>query len=202
MPRQRKHLPAEERRLAIVHAVLALAARSNPDAITTAAIAGQMGLTQGALFRHFDSKEAVLAEVMRWARHSLLAHIGAATAGITSPLATLEAAFLAHAGFVGRYPGIPRLIFSELQRADNTAAKQEVQLLMQEYGKQLFQWFEAGKQQGELAGDLDTLAAIPLFIGSLQGLVMQSLLMGNIDRIRQDAPRIFRLYCNGIRSTT
>ncbi|MFA7669518.1 MAG: TetR/AcrR family transcriptional regulator, partial [Burkholderiaceae bacterium] len=47
-----KHLPADQRRIVTVEAVLELAGAQNPSDITTAAIAKQMELTQGALFRH------------------------------------------------------------------------------------------------------------------------------------------------------
>ena len=49
--------------------------------------------------------------------------------------------------------------------------------------------------------NLDTEAATLLFIGTIQGLVMQSLLVGDVQRILQDAPRVFALYYRGIRRT-
>ncbi len=61
-----KHLPAEERRAITVETVVELAAEQNPNDITTAAIAKRMGLTQGALFRHFPSKNAIMSAVMEW----------------------------------------------------------------------------------------------------------------------------------------
>ena len=51
-----RHLPADERRAATVEAVVDLAAEQNPSDITTTAIAQRMGLTQGALFRHFPTR--------------------------------------------------------------------------------------------------------------------------------------------------
>ena len=54
-----RHLPADERRAATVEAVVDLAAEQNPSDITTTAIAQRMGLTQGALFRHFPTKEGL-----------------------------------------------------------------------------------------------------------------------------------------------
>ena len=47
--------------------------------------------------------------------------------------------------------------------------------------------------------DLDTEAAAILFIGTLQGLVMQSLLAGDVGHIRHDAPKVFAIYRRGIR---
>ena len=60
MSNQENRLPAEERRAVIIEAVIELAAEQNPKGITTAAIAKRMGLTQGALFRHFPNKDAIL----------------------------------------------------------------------------------------------------------------------------------------------
>jgi hypothetical protein len=60
---------------------------------------------------------------------------------------------------------------------------------------------EAGKAQGELDADLDVDAAAVLFIGTIQGLVMQSLLAGKVSRIRRDAPAVFAIYLRGIERT-
>ena len=196
------HLPAEERRAVIVQTVIELAAEQNPNGITTAAIAERMGLTQGALFRHFPSKAAVQAAVMEWVAEALLARLARATEGAASPLAALEAMFLAHAEFVAQHPGVPHLLFGELQNADKTASKAMVQSLVQRYGERLRELIEQGKAIGELDPDLDTGAAAILFIGTLQGLVMQSLLAGDVDRIRDDAPRVFAIYHRGIRRSS
>jgi hypothetical protein len=60
---------------------------------------------------------------------------------------------------------------------------------------------EEGKAQGELDGHLDTEASAILFIGTIQGLVMQSLLAGDLDSIRQHAPRVFAIFRRGIKGT-
>jgi TetR/AcrR family transcriptional regulator len=68
-----KHLPADERRAVTVEAVVELAGSVNPSEITTAAIAKHMNLTQGALFRHFPTKDAIWQAVMEWVAERLLA---------------------------------------------------------------------------------------------------------------------------------
>jgi hypothetical protein len=93
------------------------------------------------------------------------------------------------------------MMFGELQRAEQTAPKRIVQSLIQRYAERLHRLIEAGKACGELPAELDTEAAATLFIGTIQGLVMQSLLAGNVERIRHDAPRVFAIYRRGIRST-
>ncbi|MDD5241817.1 MAG: TetR/AcrR family transcriptional regulator [Sulfuricella sp.] len=195
-----KHLPADERRAITVEAVVELAASQNPGEITTTAIAKHMNLTQGALFRHFPNKEAIWHAVMEWVAERLLARVDQAARAAGTPLAALEAMFMAHIDFVAKHPGVPRMLFGELQRAGNTPAKQMVQTLINHYGDRLHALIEKGKAQNELTAEVDTIAASTLFIGTIQGLVMQSLLAGGVERMRTDAPGVFVIYRRGIRS--
>ena len=194
-----RHLPAEERRSVTVETVLALAAEQNPSEITTAAISARMHLTQGALFRHFPSKEALWAAVMEWVAERLMQRIERAVAEAPGPLAALRSMFLAHAGFVVEHPGVPRMMFGELQRAEASAPKRMAQTLIRRYGERVRALLAAGQAAGEVAADIDLDAATTLFIGTIQGLVMQSLLAGEPERISREAPAVLALYLRGIR---
>lgn len=197
-----KKIPAEERRNITVEAVIDLAGSSNPDSITTAAIAKHMKLTQGAIFRHFPNKEAIWKAVVEWVARNLMARIDAAAGGIASPVARMEAMFLAHVGFVADHPGAPRMLFGELQGARMTPAKRLAQGVMRQYAARLHDLIADGKACGELRDDLDTEAAAALFIGTIQGLVVQSLIAGDIGKMRVDAPRVFAIYLRGIAADT
>ena len=195
-----KHLPADERRAETVQAVVELAATQNPKEITTSAIAKHMGVTQGALFKHFPSKESILEAVMEWVAEHLLTRVDQAAAAAPSPLAALEAIFMTHIHFVSEHPGVPRMLFGELQNQNDSLPKKMAQTLLRRYGERLRQLLEAGKAQGELAAGLDIEAATVSFIGSIQGLVMQSLLAGEVARLRHNAPGVFAIYRRGIGS--
>lgn len=196
--RERQHLPADERRAVTVQAVLDLAAERNPSEITTQAIADRMSLTQGALFRHFADKDAIWEAVMGWVAERLLARADAAAVEAATPLAALEAMFTAHVAFVADHPGVPRMLFGELQRAGQTPAKRMVQALIARHGARLRDQIERGRASGEIAADVDASAAATLFIGTIQGLVMQSLLAGDVQCIRVDAPRAYAIFRRGI----
>ena len=201
MDQPNKRLTADDRRAVTVEAVVALAAEQNPSEITTAAIATHMHLTQGALFRHFPNKDAIWEAVMQWVADRLLARVERAASSVASPLAALEAMYLAHIGFVVEHPGVPRMIFGELQRAEDSAAKRMVQTLIRRYRARLLALIENGKAVGELDAQLDAAAAATLFIGSVQGLVMQALLLGTSKQMRKNAAASFAIYRRGIAST-
>jgi len=200
MDHPRKRLSADDRRMNTVESVIALAAEQNPSEITTAAIAARMHLTQGALFRHFPNKEAIWQAVMEWVADRLLTRIERAARAARSPLAALEAMYLAHIGFVIEHPGVPRMLFGELQRADDTAAKRMVQTMIRRYRERLRSLIQDGKARGELDPQLDPAAAATLFIGSIQGLIMQALLLGDSQQMRTSAPKAFAIYRRGITS--
>lgn len=194
-----KHLPAKERRMVIVETVIELAGEQNPSEITTAAIAKRMGLTQGALFRHFQNKDAILQAVMEWLAERLMFRIESAVQAELSPLVALERMFMAHVDFITEYPGIPRMLFGQLQCCEATAPKQMAQILIRRYEERLRCLFVQGKMCGELNGELDEEAAATLFVGTIQGLVMQSLLADDVSRMRRNASRVFAIYKQGIR---
>lgn len=119
----RTRLKKHERQRDIVAAVLSLARERGPDAITTQAIADRIGVTQGALFRHFPDKQAMWLAVFKWVHTALGAVLDAAVAKADSPLAQIQHAFLAHVEFIAKHPGVPRALFHELQYPGDSPAR-------------------------------------------------------------------------------
>lgn len=194
----------EIRQAALVAAALRLAAQRSPADITTGELAQVVGITQGAVFRHFASKEALWLAVLDWTAGTLMRRLEAAadaelaTPDQFAPLAALQAVFMAHVDFVVAHPGVPRVIFQELQHAQDTALKARVRGLMQRYRKLLMGLLEQAQAQRLLAPGSDLQAAAVLFIGSIQGLVMQSLISGDVYAMAQQAPAVFTIYLRGL----
>lgn len=194
-----KYLSAEERRGMAVKAVLELAAVQNPADITTTAIAARMGLSQGGIFRHFSSKDEIWRAVMEWVATELYARVSTAAQTAASPLAALEAMFMAHIAFVIEYPGIPRMLFGELQKTESTPAKIAVASLLEQYGKLLAGTLAQGKACGEVESAIPTDVAVSLFVGAVQGLVIKALLFGDMECMTRGAAQTFALFRRAIR---
>jgi TetR/AcrR family transcriptional regulator len=137
---------------------------------------------------------------MEWVADRLLARIDRAAEGTASPLTAMQAMFMSHIDFVVEHPGVPRMMFGQLQSAEETATKKMAQTLIQRYSERVRARIEAGKAIGEITAEVDTHAAATLFIGTIQGLVMQSLLSGDLLRMRADAPNVFAIYQRGLRN--
>lgn len=196
-PRQR--LTTDLRQREIVAAVLALAAERGPDAITTQAIADRMGLTQGAVFRHFADKQAIWLAVFAWVRESLGAVVDAALEKVDSPLARIERTFLAHVAFIAENPGVARVMFHEMQYPGDSPVRAEVREMIDTYRQRLTQLFTQAKAAGELPPDLDARLAPVLFIGAVQGLVIEASLAGDHSAMVKRARKLFGLLLDGYR---
>ncbi|ABL65273.1 TetR/AcrR family transcriptional regulator [Chlorobium phaeobacteroides] len=198
MKRVVKNLSAERRRAVTVETVIELAGEKNPAEITTADIALRMKLTQGALFRHFPTKDALWESVMTWVAGQIFSRVDTAVAQTDSPLAALENMFKSHINFVAHHPGVPGMIFSELQRPVKSEAKKFVETMLSRYGERIKTLLQKGIELGEVDPDLDVAAASVMFIGNIQGLVMQSLIAGDTTVMLQNARPVFSLYKAGI----
>ncbi len=191
-------LSTEERQAEIVATALCLARESSPSLITTADIAAAIGVTQGAVFKHFPTKDAIWLAAMRWVRETLLETLKAAADQAATPLDALAGMFRAHVEFVIAHPGAPRFIFHELQQPADSAAKLEVRAVLQGYRKLLLGRLAESMQRQLVSPDLDPEAAATSFIGLIQGLVMQSMLTGRTAAMRQQADAVFDLYRRGL----
>ena len=191
------HLSRAERQASTVQTVIAMAAEQNPEEITTTAIAKRMGLSQGALFRHFPSKDAVLQAVMAWVAEKILKGLDEASEGKRA-LEALEASFMAHVHFVLAHPGAPRMLFGELQRSKTTPAKQMARTLMVTYNRKVGAMIEQGIVEGDIQPNVHAETSATMFIGIIQGLVMQSLLTDNLYKIEHDSIELFNIYKRGI----
>ncbi|WP_111414420.1 TetR/AcrR family transcriptional regulator [Billgrantia lactosivorans] len=196
----KRTLSAEARRERTIEAVVELSAQDDPANITTGAIARHMRVTQGALFRHFPSKDAIWEAVIGWVGERVMQRLDAAatSAEADGPLAALEAMFHAHIAFIVEHPGVPRLMMGQLQHARPTPARRLVRTLLFRYRERVEQLLGQAQATGELRQGLDIEAAATQFIGTIQGLVMQTLMIGNVSHVARQARGAFELYCHGI----
>jgi len=163
-------------------------------------MADAMGLTQGAVFRHFPTKDAIWLAVMDWVRAELGRVVGEAIAASADPFDALERVLLAHVGFVARHPGIPRLLFAELEDARDTRLKQLIQQVMSGYERRIAGLVAEAKARRLADPRIDEANAAALFLGMVQGLVMQASVFGDRRPMLAQARKVFPLFLAAIRN--
>jgi AcrR family transcriptional regulator len=189
--------PAAERRADAVRALIELAASVSPDAISTAAIAERMGLSHGALFRHFPCRDDLWAETVRWATEALWQRFDAVDpGGLVHPLERVEAILLAHVGFVQEHPGLLRMLFAELQRPETSAARETGKAFMARYRQRITGLLQSAQERRLLDPLLDAPELAGQVLAVYQGLMLQGLINGSLtdlpSRTRQALAVLFR----------
>ena len=89
MSEHRQRLPAEERQEEIIKAAVELAGEQGVDDVTTQDMANAVGITQGAIFRHFPTKDMIWLAVVHWVRGRLMSVVDMAADQGSDPLDSL-----------------------------------------------------------------------------------------------------------------
>lgn len=186
----------KDRRQEIVLTVLALAGQVGVEAITTQAIADRMGLTQGAVFRHFPNKEAIWAAVLDWVE-SHLDEVYRTPPGAT-PLAELRRVFEAYMNLFQAYPAVPRLFFCDTFHHPYPALHARLQRMVAGCETRIEGWLGQAATEGSLRADLPTHVAAKLLLTCIQGLAFQTCVLGVVDDPVAEGRPLLDLYLAGV----
>lgn len=195
----KRRLSTEERKSEIIRVAVELAAERGVDSVTTQDMADAMQLTQGAIFRHFATKDDIWVAVMQWIRDRLMKVLDKAVSDATDPLDAIERMFFAHIAFIGRHPAIPRLLFSELLHKKSNKLRQLIQEIISGYEAKIAGLLESAKLQSLAEAGLDSKSATVLYIGMIQGLVMQASIFGGKRTLQQEAEKAFPIFLHGVK---
>ena len=141
-----------------------------------------------------------MQSVLDWVSDKLMGRVNQAAQTQQSPMAALEAVFMAHMGFISEHPGAPRMLLAELQKSGDTIPKRMVVTLMTNYRARIVELLEKGKDCGEVSAELDLDAASTLYVGMIQGLVIQSLAKSDSDSdyLMANASKTFAVFKRGL----
>jgi AcrR family transcriptional regulator len=195
----KRRLSTEERQSEIVRVAVHLAAEKGIDSVTTQDMADAMNVTQGAVFKHFPTKDDIWFAVISWIRGRLMSVLEKAASEATDPVNAIERMFYAHITFISKHPAIPRLLFTEMLHKKNSKLRDLIQEIISGYEGKVAGLLEAAKEQSLVAHDLDSQNAAVLYIGMIQGLFMQVSIFGGKRSLLDEAKKTFPIYLYGIK---
>jgi TetR/AcrR family transcriptional regulator len=190
----RPYLSADLRRAETVATVIELAASHDPAVMTTGQIASGHGRVAGRAVPPFSGQAG---DLDRRARMDLRRTEPPLRRPCRRgpPLARLEAMLAAHVDFVIERPGVPRILFGELQRAGDTPTKAIARQLMAGYRARVAQrTSRCARCRRRSREATDVEAATVLFLAMVQGMVMQGLAIDDFSAMPVLARRLFGLF--------
>jgi AcrR family transcriptional regulator len=195
-----KKLDTKIRREQIAEAALSLIANQGLRRLSMAAVARRVGLVPSGIYRHFKSKNDLLAAVLDRIEQRLLANVQEALRENTDPLERIKGVLMRHIRFIreGKVISIPRMVFSEEGAGDNPELRRRVLNVFTNYIEQIVEIVRQGQTQGQIRADIDVQTVTMMIFGIIvPGGILWHLTEGDFD-ITRHAQRAWRLLSSAI----
>ncbi|MDM7913906.1 MAG: TetR/AcrR family transcriptional regulator, partial [Candidatus Eisenbacteria bacterium] len=153
-------------------AALRIVATKGIAALTTRTLAAEVGLSTGAIFRHFVSLEALLEAVVTRVEAVLESTY---PSDDLPPVERLERFVVARSTAVGQQLGILRLVLSEqFLLALPKSGSERLSACVEQTRSFVLNCLREGQSSGELRGDLPAETLAPIVMGTVQMLALSS----------------------------
>lgn len=197
--RPRIRLETRVRRDQIADAVLAIAGEEGLQDLSVAAVAHRVGITPSALYRHYESKEAMITATFerigdRWAEN-----VANARRGARDPVEALRNLLMLHVAMIRESGGMPFVLFSE-GSLRHPARRDHLLGVIGRFRAAVLALLTEAQAAGLVRRDVppDTLAV--MFIGVFQpGAILWHLTRGRFD-VTGHARRAWALFEETIRT--
>ncbi len=157
------------RRLEIAEAALEILGSEGPQDLSTRAIADHVGLSTGALFRHFSSKEEILEYVVEVAVGRIEASFP--DAALPADVRWIEM-IRRRVELLRREPGIAWFLLSDqAQSVLSPSAKKALAALVRASGRFLRQALEDAAEEGHIRTDIPIEDTLVVVMGSVLAAV-------------------------------
>ncbi len=158
------------RQVELTDAALQIIATRGIAALTTRSLADAVGLSSGAIFRHFASLDALLEAIVTRVEAVLAATYPPAD---LPPRERLERFVEARSSTVGKQVGILRLVLSEqFLLALPKAGSERLAACVQKTRAFVLQCVRDGQQNGDFRADIDAPALAVVVLGTIQMLAL------------------------------
>ena len=167
-----KRKKTELRQQQIIEAVANLIFKSGSEHLTVRRIAAEVGITEGAIYRHFKSKKSILSFLLIHIEEILLCDISTERAG-SEPitLSTIEEIIGNHFSAIDLRKGFSFHVIAEIISLGDRELNKQASQTIGKYISRLKELINDGVRDGAIRRDIDLDAAATLLFALIQGLV-------------------------------
>ncbi len=155
----------EERQEEIKKAILDIIATEGLHALSTRRLSQKVGLSEGALFRHFTSKRAMLLSIMQDVENDLLRKLRTITERKESAKKRLQDFLCAHIQYLIEHQGITILLFSEATHLNDSELKQKLRTILLTQKQFVSRIVQDGIAEGLWDPELQVENVVSLYLG-------------------------------------
>ncbi|NOX19306.1 MAG: TetR/AcrR family transcriptional regulator [Chlorobi bacterium] len=143
-----QRLDTETRQIQIKKAVLEIISEDGLAKLTTRNLAKKVGVSEGAIFRHFKNKNEIILSIVEDVKTQLIQRQKVIAYGNKSAKERLFEFLCKHVQYLVENKGITILLFSEAAYFNETELKSELSRIMIEQKKYLIKIVKDGMEEG------------------------------------------------------
>lgn len=155
----------------IVNAARKLIVKYGSEYVTIRKIAKEVGVTEGAIYRHFHSKKSIMALMADHIADDLLGDISKAKDMASTRLETLDLTMKNHLSAIEQRRGLSFRVIAEIITQGDKQLNKKVAETIDNYIDALRDLLSQGVASGEIREGVDLHRAAQLLFGMIQGLV-------------------------------
>jgi AcrR family transcriptional regulator len=159
------------RQQAIVDAARRIISTKGIENLTIRQIARDLRITDGALYRHFRSKNEIISLLIDEVEKTLLATIEEAAQKTQDPAQKLENIFLSHISYAEQRRGVTFIIINETLSIKDKSLQRRMFAVLGRYLKTIEAVLMEGVKSGKMRKGLNLSAASLAFFGAVQATV-------------------------------
>jgi AcrR family transcriptional regulator len=161
-----------DKQQAIVDAAKKIIIARGFERLTVRAIAEELSVTEGALYRHFKSKHEIVSLLIDDVENSLLTVIEIPARFPGDPVGKLKKIFLTHVSNAEQRKGMTLIVINESLMIRDKIIKKKMLKVMSRYQEILKGVLREGIKSGKINKNVDVDAAGITFFGMIQTAVM------------------------------
>jgi AcrR family transcriptional regulator len=162
-----------ERQMDIVRAAIRIIANQGYEKLTTKNLAAEIGVSEAALYRHFNSKRELVTMVLCYFEYLSCQVISSIKQEGCSPLECICRFVMNRYELFSENPDLAKVMFSEELFKNDPAFINQFQSIMHIHKGEVESFLIKGQNEGSIRMDLDPVQLFRLIVGSMRLLVTQ-----------------------------
>jgi len=186
------------RRRQIISAARKLIVRYGSEHVTVRRIAKEIGVSEGAIYRHFKSKRDVLSFLVDDIENTLIADIENNYSSGLSVLETLEGIILSHMSSIEQRKGVSFQVIAEILSLGDKKLNKKLYDVINKYIGRIKDILSEGVKAGVIRQDIDSEAVATLFFSMIQGLVNMWALSHYSFHLEEKYASLWSVFCKAV----
>ena len=160
-----------QRQEQIIDKAIRLIDQKGIQGLTIKNLAKETGVTEGAIYRHFENKKQILCAILDMFREKLKAFQASARSADSTTYEKIQATLNNLRKLFEANPAIVSVIFAEEIFQNDSELSEKVAELIQENQEFMLAIIQEGKSNRELRGDLDDQIMVSSILGTFRLIV-------------------------------